>query len=344
MKKFVVTGGSGFIGSNLVKFLLNKNYFVINIDKLSYSANPYNLKKISKNKKYKFFKLDINNQKKVYNILNKYKPEGIFNLAAETHVDRSIENPKTFIDSNILGVYNLLQALNKYKNKYKKKIKLVHISTDEVYGDINKGRSDENYPYLPSSPYSASKASADHLVKSYVRTYKLPVVISNCCNNYGPNQFPEKLIPKLIYNIINNKPLPIYGKGKNSREWIYVSDHCDALLKIFFKGKIGESYNVGSNQNINNLSLTKKLLIAVKKGNFKTSNKVKVTFVKDRPGHDYRYALNSKKILKELGWKSKISLDQGLSKTFEWYLNNKSFFNSVSKKLYINRIGLKKYD
>ncbi len=344
MKKFVVTGGSGFIGSNLVKFLLNKNYFVINIDKLSYSANPYNLKKTSKNKKYKFFKLDINNQKKVYNILNKYKPDGIFNLAAETHVDRSIENPKTFIDSNILGVYNLLQSLNKYKNKYKKKIKLVHISTDEVYGDIDKGRSDENYPYLPSSPYSASKASADHLVKSYVRTYKLPVVISNCCNNYGPNQFPEKLIPKLIYNIINNKPLPIYGKGKNSREWIYVSDHCEALLKIFFKGKIGESYNVGSNQNINNLNLTKKLLIAVKKGSFKISNKVKVTFVKDRPGHDYRYALNSKKILKELGWKSKISLDKGLSKTFEWYLNNKSFFNSVSKKLYINRIGLKKYD
>jgi len=344
MKKFVVTGGSGFIGSNLVKFLLNKNYFVINIDKLSYSANPYNLKKTSKNKKYKFFKLDINNQKKVYNILNKYKPDGIFNLAAETHVDRSIENPKTFIDSNILGVYNLLQSLNKYKNKYKKKIKLVHISTDEVYGDIDKGRSDENYPYLPSSPYSASKASADHLVKSYVRTYKLPVVISNCCNNYGPNQFPEKLIPKLIYNIINNKPLPIYGKGKNSREWIYVSDHCEALLKIFFKGKIGESYNVGSNQNINNLNLTKKLLIAVKKGSFKISNKVKVTFVKDRPGHDYRYALNSKKILKELGWKSKISLDKGLSKTFEWYLNNKSFFNSVSKKLYIHRVGLKKYD
>ena len=341
MKKFVVTGGSGFIGSNLVKFLLNKNYFVINIDKLSYSANPYNLKKISKNKKYKFFNQDINNQNYIYKILNKFKPDGIFNLAAETHVDRSIENPKNFIDSNILGVFNLLQTLNKYKKKNRKKIKLVHISTDEVYGDIIKGRSNENHPYAPSSPYSASKASADHLIKSYVRTYKLPIVISNCCNNYGPNQFPEKLIPKLIYNIINNKPLPIYGRGINSREWIHVQDHCEALLKIFFKGRIGESYNVGSNQNINNLNLVKKLLLIDKNKYLKSKNRVKIVFVKDRPGHDYRYALNSNKIFKKLGWKSKISLDKGLSMTFDWYLNNKSFFNSVSKKLYINRLGLK---
>jgi len=205
MKKFVVTGGSGFIGSNLVKFLLKKNYFVINIDKLSYSSNPYNLKKILKNKNYRFFKNDINNRSNIFKILNKYKPDGIFNLAAETHVDRSIDDPSNFIKSNILGVYNLLETLIKYSKKNKKKIKLVHISTDEVYGDIKKNkRSDENFPYEPSSPYSASKASADLLIKSYVRTYKLPVVISNCCNNYGPNQFPEKLIPKLIYNIINN--------------------------------------------------------------------------------------------------------------------------------------------
>ena len=265
MKKFVVTGGSGFIGSNLVKFLLKKNYFVINIDKLSYSANPYNLKKIIKNKKYRFFKQDINNQTRIYNILKRFKPNGIFNLAAETHVDRSIDNPRNFINSNILGVYNLLEALNKYSKKNRKKIKLVHISTDEVYGDIKIGkRSDEKFPYDPSSPYSASKASADLLIKSFIRTYKLPVTISNCCNNYGPNQFPEKLIPKLIHNIINNRPLPIYGKGKNSREWIHVIDHCEALLKIFFKGKIGESYNVGSNQNINNVNLTKKLLKIVK--------------------------------------------------------------------------------
>ena len=342
MKKFVVTGGSGFIGSNLVKFLLKKNYFIINIDKLSYSANPYNLKKISKNKNYKFFKQDINNQAKVYEILTKYKPDGIFNLAAETHVDRSIDSPRNFIDSNILGVYNLLSALIKYTKKNKKKIKLIHVSTDEVYGDIKQGKkSDEKFPYDPSSPYSATKASADLLIKSFVRTYKLPIIISNCCNNYGPNQFPEKLIPKLIYNILNNKPLPIYGRGKNSREWIYVTEHCEALLKIFFNGNIGETYNVGSNQNINNINLTKKLLKIAKKKSFKINKKVKILYVKDRPGHDFRYALNSSKILKKIRWKSKISLNKGLSQTFDWYASNKTFFNSVSKKLYINRLGLK---
>ena len=342
MKKFVVTGGSGFIGSNLVKFLLRKNYFVINVDKLSYSANSYNLKRIFKNKNYRFFKQDINNQAQIYKILNRYKPNGIFNLAAETHVDRSIDNPRNFIKSNILGVYNLLETLKKYSRENKKKIRLVHVSTDEVYGDIEIGKkSKETSSYNPSSPYSATKASADLLIKSFVRTYKLPIIISNCCNNYGPNQFPEKLIPKLIYNIINNKPLPIYGKGKNSREWIHVIDCCEALLKIFFNGKIGESYNVGSNQNINNVSLTKKLLKIAKNKSLKINKKVKIIFVKDRPGHDFRYALNSSKILKKLRWKTKISLHDGLSQTLDWYINNKSFFNSVSKKLYINRIGLK---
>ena len=342
MKKFVVTGGSGFIGSNLVKFLLKKNYFVINIDKLSYSANPYNLKRIFKNKKYRFFKQDINNQTQIYKILNRYKPNGIFNLAAETHVDRSIDSPINFVKSNILGVYNLLEALKKYSKKNKKKIKLVHVSTDEVYGDIEIGKkSKETSHYNPSSPYSATKASADLLIKSFVRTYNLPIVISNCCNNYGPNQFPEKLIPKLIYNIINNKPLPIYGKGKNSREWIYAIDHCEALLKIFFNGKIGESYNVGSNENINNVNLTKKLLKIAKNKSLKIGKKVKIIFVKDRPGHDFRYALNSNKILKKLRWKTKISLHEGLSQTLDWYINNKSFFNSVPKKLHIDRLGLK---
>ena len=270
MKKIIVTGGSGFIGSNLVKFLLKKNYFIINIDNLSYSANPYNLKEIKKNNNYKFYKLDINNKDKVLKILNKFKPIGIFNLAAETHVDRSIDNPKSFIHSNILGVFNLLQALRKYLIKSKRKIKLLHVSTDEVYGDITKGkRSNEKFPYDPSSPYSASKASADHLIKSFIRTFKLPAIISNCCNNYGPNQFPEKLIPKLIYNIIKNKPLPIYGKGKNSREWIHVQDHCEALLKIFLKGKIGESYNVGSNKNTQNIDIAKKLIAILKSNSIK---------------------------------------------------------------------------
>ena len=343
MKKFLVTGGSGFIGSNLVKFLLKKNYFVINLDKLSYSANPYNLKKIIKNKKYKFFKADINDQVLIYKILSRFKPNGIFNLAAETHVDRSIDNPKNFIYANILGVYNLIEALRKFSKKYKKKIRLIHISTDEVYGDIKKQkRSDEKSCYNPSSPYSASKASADHLVKAFVKTYKLPAIISNCCNNYGPNQFPEKLIPKLIYNILNNRPLPIYGGGKNSREWIHVNDHCEALLKIFNKGKIGECYNVGSNQNIENLEIAKKLLKISKNKLLKPNKKSKIKFVKDRPGHDFRYALNSKKILKKLNWKAKISLDVGLSQTFDWYNNNRKFFTSVSKKLYADRLGLKK--
>ena len=298
MKKVVVTGGSGFIGSNLVKHLLKKKYFVINIDKVSYSANPYNIKDLKNKKKYVFIKTDINNKKKITQIIDKYKPEGIFNLAAETHVDRSIDSPKDFINSNILGVYNLLESILMYKKKYKRKIKLIHISTDEVYGDMVKGRSDEKHPYNPSSPYSASKASADHLIKAYIRTYKFPAIVSNCCNNYGPNQFPEKLIPKLIFNIINNKNLPIYGKGKNSREWIHVQDHCEALLLIFLKGTLGETYNVGSNQNINNIDLTIKLLKIIKKSSFKVGKKVKIKFVKDRPGHDLRYALNSKKLIK----------------------------------------------
>ena len=342
MKKIVVTGGAGFIGSNLVKFLLKKNYFVINIDNLSYSANPYNLKYIKNNKNYRFYKVDINNKKEVLKILKKFKPIAIFNLAAETHVDRSIDNPNNFIHSNIFGVYNLLLTFKKYLSKNKSKIKLIHISTDEVYGDLPSGkRSNEKFPYDPSSPYSATKASADHLIKSFVRTYKLPIIISNCCNNYGPNQFPEKLIPKLIYNIINNKPLPIYGRGKNSREWIHVLDHCEALLKIFLKGKIGESYNVGTNQNINNINIAKKLIHIFKKYSV-IKSKSKIKFVKDRPGHDFRYALNSNKIRKKLNWKPKINLDKGLDYTFKWYLNNMNFFTSVSKNLYYKRLGLKK--
>ena len=337
MKKVIVTGGAGFIGSNLVKYLLKKKYFVINIDKLSYSANPYNLKNLYKNKNYTFFKVDLNNKKKIVKILKKYKPEGIFNLAAETHVDRSIDKPKNFIFSNILGTYNLLEAIVSYK----KKIKLIHVSTDEVYGDLIEGRSDEKFPYNPSSPYSSSKASADHLIKAYIRTYKIQAIVTNCCNNYGPNQFPEKLIPKLIFNIINNRALPIYAKGKNSREWMHVQDHCDALLLVYLKGKVGESYNIGSSMNLKNIDIAKKLIKIAKNKNLKINKKVKIKFVKDRPGHDFRYALNNKKILNELGWKSKIPFHSGLSKTLDWYLNNKIFFKSVSKKLYINRLGLK---
>ena len=253
-------------------------------------------------------------------------------------MDRSIDKPGSFIYSNILGTYNLLEAILTYK----KKIKLIHVSTDEVFGDLLKGRSNEKFPYNPSSPYSSSKASADHLVKAYIRTYKIQAVISNCCNNYGPNQFPEKLIPNLIFNIINNKPLPIYAKGKNSREWMHVEDHCKALLLIYLKGKIGESYNIGSNINLSNIDIAKKLLKIAKEKFYKIGKKVVIKFVKDRPGHDFRYALNNTKILNELGWKTKISLDKGLSQTFDWYINNKNFFMSVKKKIYIDRLGLKK--
>jgi len=285
------------MGSNFIRSIIKeKGNKVINVDNLTYAGSLSTIKDLLSNKNYIFIKSDISNKKKIRNMLKKFKPDYVVNFAAETHVDRSIDNPTNFIKSNILGVYSLLETLKKYSKKNRKKIKLVHVSTDEVYGDIEIGkRSSENFPYEPSSPYSATKAGADLLIKSFVRTYKLPVIISNCCNNYGPNQFPEKLIPKLIYNIINNKPLPIYGKGKNSREWIHVIDHCEALLKIFFNGKIGESYNVGSNQNINNVSLTKKLLKIAKNKSLKINKKVKIKFVKDRPGHDFRYALTIRK-------------------------------------------------
>ena len=339
MNKIIVTGGLGFIGSNLIELLLSKNYYVINIDKVSYSSNFYNTNDFKNNKKYKFIKCDIND-KKIEKIFNKYKPIGIFNLAAETHVDRSIDSPKSFIESNILGVYNILEIFKKFSKK-NIKTKLIHISTDEVYGDILKGRTDENFPYRPSSPYAASKASSDHLVSSYVRTYKIPAIITNCSNNYGPKQHPEKLIPKLIYNIITNKPLPIYGKGTNSREWIFVKDHCEALVKILHKGKIGNFYNIGSNKNQTNLEICSKL-IKIADQSIELSKKVKIKFVKDRPGHDIRYALNSSKLKKDLGWQVKTNLTDGLKKTFSWYLNNKKYYQSISKNDIVKRLGTKK--
>ncbi len=340
MQKLIVTGGLGFIGSNLIKLLLKKKYHVINVDKTSYASNFYNVKDFRKNKNYSFIKCDLKNQKKIFNILKKNKPIGIFNLAAETHVDRSIDDPKAFVDSNIVGVFNLLEAFKSY-SKINSKIKLIHISTDEVFGDIKKGRSNEKFTYNPSSPYAASKASSDHLVSSYVKTYNLKAIITNCSNNYGPRQHPEKLIPKLIYNIIRNKPLPIYGKGKNSREWIHVYDHCEALIKVFKNGKYGEFYNIGSNKNLNNLKITKLLLKTAKKIININSN-VKVKFVKDRPGHDFRYALNSNKIKKKLNWKSKIKFEKGLYGTFLWYYKNQNYYNSFKKKDIIERLGLKK--
>ena len=335
MDKVIVTGGLGFIGSNLIELLLKK-YYVINLDKVTYSSNFYNTKEFVKKKNYKFIKYDINN-KKIIKIFNKYKPVGIFNLAAETHVDRSIDSPKSFIESNILGVYNILEAFRVFSKKIPK-TKLIHISTDEVYGDILFGRSNENYPYKPSSPYAASKASSDHLVSSYVRTYNIPAIVTNCSNNYGPKQHPEKLIPKLIYNIFQNKPLPIYGKGTNSREWIYVKDHCEALIKIFKKGKVGNFYNIGSNKNQTNLEICKKLIQLANKNKIIGKN-TRIKFVKDRPGHDIRYALNSSKLKNELRWLPRISLSNGLKKTFEWYRENNDYYKSIPLNDIRKRLG-----
>jgi dTDP-glucose 4,6-dehydratase len=335
MEKIIVTGGLGFIGSNLIN-ILQKKYFIINIDKVSYASNFNNINPNIKN--YKFYKQDINNKFFIKNILKKYNPSIIFNLAAETHVDRSIDGPKQFIQSNILGVFNLLESIRCHK----KKIKLIHISTDEVYGDLKKiYKSKEEDAYNPSSPYSASKASGDLLIKSYIRTYKIPAVITNCCNNFGPNQYPEKLIPTIIYNILNKKSIPIYGNGKNIREWIYVEDHCNALIKVAEKGVVGENYNIGSGITLNNIQITKKIISIFKKINNDKNIKSKILFVKDRPGHDLRYCLNSSKIQNKLKWKCKSNFNQRINETIIWYIDkfrsnyfkNKNFKYLIGQKI-----------
>ena len=338
MDKFFVTGGLGFIGSNLIEYLLNTGHNVINIDKISYASNFYNTKKFKNNKNYKFYKSDICNKKNLDYLIKKYKPKCIFNLAAETHVDRSIDNSDSFIKSNILGVQSLLEVL--VKNK---RTKLIHISTDEVYGNIKKNaRTTEKSPYNPLNPYAATKAASDHLVRSYINTYKINAIITNSCNNYGPRQNPEKLIPKIIFNILNNKKnLPIYAKGKNSREWIYVLDHCQALYKIYQKGKNGETYNIGSNHNLKNIDLVKKI-ISLCKNKKKINIKSQIKFIKDRPGHDLRYALNSKKIRSKIKWSTKVNISKGLLRTIEWYQNNKKFYKLIKNKNFINRLGQRK--
>jgi dTDP-glucose 4,6-dehydratase len=334
MYTIIVTGGLGFIGSNLIKLLEKKNYYIINIDKINYSSNVKNIPDNIQN--YKFYKEDINNRTAIKNIINKYNPKIIYNLAAETHVDRSIDDPKNFIDSNILGIYNLLEVIRNLK----KKIKFIQISTDEVYGDIeNKKNSKELDAYNPSSPYAASKASGDLLIKSYIRTYKIFAIITNCCNNYGPNQYPEKLIPTIIYNLIRKEKIPIYGSGKNIREWIYVEDHCKALIKIGQKGLIGENYNIGSGKTINNIEIAKIIIKIFSEIKNKYQYKGKIKFVKDRPGHDVKYSLNSDKIKKELNWKCETNFNVGIKKTIEWYLGK--FENNFFKnKKFTKRLGI----
>jgi len=329
MKTAVVTGGLGFIGSNLIKLLNQKNYYVINVDKCTYASNFKNIDKKIKN--YEFFKLDINKIFLLKNILNKYNPKIIFNLAAETHVDKSIESPITFIKSNYLGVFSILELIRTKKIK----TKLIHVSTDEVFGSIIKGKkSKEEDAYKPSSPYSSSKASADLLIKSYVKTYNSPAIITNSCNNYGPNQDPEKLIPTIILQTIKKKNIPIYGKGENEREWIYVEDNCRALIDISEKGRAGETYNIGSGEVFTNFEIAKKIIKIIGYG--------KIKFVQDRPGHDLRYSLNSAKIKREISWKPIINIDDGLKITADYYIQrfNSNFFRN---KRIGKRFGLIKW-
>ena len=334
MKTIIVTGGAGFIGSNLVKLLLKKNYFVINIDKLSYSSNPYNLKGLTKIKKYKFLKQDINNKSEIFKILNRYKPACIFNLAAETHVDRSIEDPEIFVNTNILGTFHLLNASLKFWKKIssddQKKFKFLHISTDEVFGSLSleDEKSNELSPYKPNSPYSASKAASNHLVRAWGETYKLPVITTNCTNNYGPHQYPEKLIPLLIHNCLNNKKLPIYGKGKNVRDWLYVEDHCEAIKTVLVNGSIGETYNICGNNEKTNIEIAVTVcstLDEIKPRKDNSSYKELIEFVEDRPGHDFRYSLDISKIKKELNWQPQETFETGIRKTMKWYLENKDW-------------------
>ena len=320
MKKIIVTGGLGFIGSNLIKLLIKKNYFVVNVDKVNYASNFYNTRNFSKKSNYKFVKLDINNRSKFKKILKLHKPVAIFNLAAETHVDRSIDAPTEFIKSNIVGVFNLLEVFREFTKK-NKKTKLIHISTDEVYGDILKGRSKETDPYKPSSPYAASKASSDHLVYSYVRTFKLNAMITNCSNNYGPHQHPEKLIPKIIHNALNGIEIPVFGDGKNVRDWLYVLDHCEAIDLILKRSKSGAYYNIGGNCEMTNIDIVNLIcnILNEKVPSQKSYNSL-IKFVEDRLGHDERYAIDATKIQNELNWSPKFIFKDAIDETIDWYI------------------------
>jgi dTDP-glucose 4,6-dehydratase len=328
MKRIIlITGGAGFIGSHVVRRFVNKypEYLIVNADKLTYAGNLENLTDVEKEKNYKFEKTDIVEKQSVLDLFDKYNFDGVIHLAAESHVDRSITGPDEFVFTNIVGTVNLLNAaLKTWKNSFGEKL-FYHISTDEVYGSLGKeGLFTEETAYDPKSPYSASKASSDHMVRAYNHTFGVPVIISNCSNNYGPNQFPEKLIPLAINNIKNYKPIPVYGKGENIRDWLYVEDHALAIDLIFHRGKVGETYNIGGNNEWKNLDLILLLCrIMDKKLNrvAGTSEKL-ITYVKDRPGHDLRYAIDSSKLQDELGWSPIPEFADGLEKTVEWYLSN----------------------
>ncbi len=338
-KTLIITGGAGFIGSHVVRLFVQKypEYNIINLDALTYAGNLENLKDIEEAPNYKFLKADITDAAAIQKIFEEWQPDGVIHLAAESHVDRSIQDPNAFINTNVMGTANLLNAARSiWKDKAEGK-RFYHVSTDEVYGSLGEtGFFLETTPYDPQSPYSASKAASDHLVRAYGNTYNLPFVITNCSNNYGANQFPEKLIPLFINNIRNNKALPVYGDGKYTRDWLYVVDHAIAIDLVFHQGKNGETYNIGGFNEWQNIDLVKLLcsIMDRKLGREQGESEKLITYVKDRPGHDKRYAIDAGKINRELGWKPSVTFEEGLEKTIDWYLNNQEWLDNVTSGEY----------